>query len=115
MADTNVQDGEVNEKSTSQLLDSVQQDEDEDYEADLFVNEGLSCEEQENRSATFQMNDGINRRRIPKTWVLLDNQSTADAYSNPDLLTDIHEVKGSLTIHTQAGTAVAKLRGTVPG
>jgi hypothetical protein len=36
------------------------------------------------------MNDGINGGRIPKTWVLLDNQSTASAYSNPDLLKDIH-------------------------
>ena len=34
---------------------------------------------------------------------------------NPDLLTDIHEVRGSLTIHTQTGKAVTKLRGTVPG
>ena len=47
------------------------------------------------------MRDGINGGRIPKRWVLLDSQSTADAYSNPDLLTDIHEVKGSLTIHTR--------------
>ena len=47
--------------------------------------------------------------------MLLDSQSTADAFSNPDLLVDIHEVKGSLTIHTQAGKAVTELRGTVPG
>jgi hypothetical protein len=112
-ADTNVQDGEVDEEATAQLLDSIQKDaEDEDYEADLFITSG---EDQEHKSATFQMNDGINGGRIPKTWVLLDNQSTADAYSNPDLLVDIHEVKGSLTIHTQAGKAVTKLRGTVPG
>jgi hypothetical protein len=31
------------------------------------------------------------------------------------LLRNIHEVRGSLTIHTQAGKAVTKLRGTVPG
>ena len=51
-----------------------------------------------------------------KGWVSLDSQSTADASSNLDLLTDIHEVKGSLTIHThqQAGKTVTKLRGTVP-
>ena len=73
------------------------------------------CETDENRSASFHLRDGINGGRIPKNWVLLDSQSTADAYSNPDLLTDIHEVKGSLTIHTQAGKAVTTLRGTVPG
>ena len=48
-------------------------------------------------------------------WILLDSQSTTDAISNPDLLKNIHEVKGSLTIHTQAGKAVTKLRGTLPG
>jgi hypothetical protein len=31
------------------------------------------------------------------------------------VLRNIHEVHGSLTIHTQAGKAVTKLRGTVPG
>ena len=76
----------------------------------MFVNEA-----DENRSASFHLRDGINGGRIPKNWVLLDSQSTTDAYSNPDLLVDIHEVKGSLTIHTQAGKAVTKLCGTVPG
>ena len=114
VSDTNVQDGEVHEDATQQLLDSHAVT--EDYEADLFLCESLlSGEDQENRSVTLHTNDGINGRRIPKRWVLLDSQSTADAYSNPDLLTNIHEVKGSLTIHTQAGTAVTKLRGTVPG
>ena len=114
VSNTNVQDGEVkkeaNEEAIQQLMYS-----DRDHEADLFICNSFSHEDQENRSVTLQMNDGINGGRIPKRWVLLDSQSTADAYSNPDLLTNIHEVKGSLTIHTQAGTAVTKLRGTVPG
>ena len=95
-----------------QLLQAVQQEADDsnDYYADLFL-----CEEQEHRSASFQVKDGVNGGRIPKDWVLLDSQSTTDAFSNPDLLRDIHEVRGSLTIHTQAGKAVTKLRGTVPG
>jgi hypothetical protein len=48
-------------------------------------------------------------------WVLIDSQSATDACSNPELLTDIHEVRGSLSVHTQTGKAVTKLRGTVPG
>ena len=105
VSDTNVQDGEIHEEAVQQLIDG-----DQDYDADLFLCEGLVHDEgQEHTSATLQMNDGINGGRIPRTWVLLDSQSTADAYSNPDLLTNIHEVKGSLTIHTQAGTAVTKL------
>jgi hypothetical protein len=105
VASTNVQD------AVQELIDAFQQDNaNEDYYADLFL-----CEDQEHRSAFFQIKDGINGGRIPKNWVLLDSQSTTDAFSNPDLLTDIHEVRGSLTIHTQAGKAVTKLRGTVPG
>jgi hypothetical protein len=38
-----------------------------------------------------------------------------DAFANPALLKNIHEVQGSLTIHTQAGKSAAKLKGTVPG
>jgi hypothetical protein len=65
---------------------------------------------------SFQLKDGTDGGRIPKEWVLLGSQSTTDAFSNPDLLWNIHEVRGSsLTIHTQAGKTVTKLRGAVPG
>jgi hypothetical protein len=111
-ADTNVQDGQAtHEDAEQQLLDgSGLANENEDYYADLFL-----CDDQDHRSVSFQLQDGINGGRIPKYWVLIDSQSTTDAYSNPDLLKDIHEVRGSLTIHTQTGKAVTKLRGTVPG
>jgi hypothetical protein len=108
---TNVQVEEIHEDAAQQLLSAVQREAaTEDYYADLFL-----CEDQEHRSASFQVKDGVNGGRIPRSWVLLDSQSTTDAFSNPDLLRDIHEVRGSLTIHTQAGKAVTKLRGTVPG
>jgi hypothetical protein len=111
VSNTNVQETEVHEEAVQELIDSVQQDADDgDYYADLFL-----CEDQEHRNAFSHIKDGINGGRIPKEWVLLDNQSTTDSFSNPDLLKDIHEVRGSLTIHTQAGKAVTKLRGTVPG
>jgi hypothetical protein len=111
VSDTDVQDREVHEEAAQQLLDTVQTEADEgNYYANLFI-----CKDQEHRSVSFQIKDGINGGRIPKDWVLLDSQSTTDAFSNPDLLRNIHEVHGSLTIHTQAGKAVTKLRGTVPG
>jgi hypothetical protein len=110
-ADTNVQEAQVHENAAQQLIDaSTMANENDHYYADLFV-----CEDQEHRSVSFQLKDGINGGRIPKDWVLLDSQSTTDAFSNPNLLTGIHEVRGSLTIHTQAGKAVTKLRGTLPG
>ena len=111
-ANTNVQDSTAtDEVATQQLLvGSGLAEENEDYYADLFL-----CDDQDHTSVSFQLKDGINGGRIPKYWVLLDSQSTTDAYSNPDLLTDIHEVQGSLTIHTQTGKAVTKMKGTVPG
>ena len=66
-------------------------------------------------SAIFQLKDGINGGRIPSSWLLLDSQSTAHVFSNSRLLKNIHEVAGSLTIHTQTGTAVTKLQGYVQG
>jgi hypothetical protein len=110
-ADTNVQDGQdINEDADQQLLDGSRLiEENEDLYANLFL-----CDT-DHRSVSFHIKEGINGGRIPKYWVLIDSQSTTDAYSNPDLLTDIHEVRGSLTIHTQTGKAVTKLRGTVPG
>jgi hypothetical protein len=72
-------------------------------------------EEQEHRRASFHTKDGINGGQIPKELIILDSQSTTDAFSNPALLKNIHEVQGSLTIHAQAGKAVTKLKGMVPG
>jgi hypothetical protein len=112
LANTNVQDGEIHPEGGAQLIDGTTlSDENEDCHADLFL-----CEEdQEHKSVSFQLKDGINGGRIPKDWVPLDSQSTPDAFSNPALLRDTHEARSSLTIHTQAGKAVTKLRGTVPG
>jgi hypothetical protein len=110
VSSANVQDGEVHEEATQEMI--FAEDMDIDYQANLFMTD---CENHENRSVSFQVNDGINGGRIPKGWVLLDNQSTADVFSNADLLKNIHEVKGSLTIHTQAGKIVTRLKGTVPG
>ncbi len=103
--------GDTHTKAVQELMDGSSLFEDvQDYYADLFL-----CDDQDHRSVSFQMKDGINGGRIPKEWVLLDSQSTTNAFSDPDLLRDIHEVKGSLTIHTQAGKAVTRLRVTVPG
>lgn len=102
---------DAHEVAAQQLLNAVQKEADnQDYYADLFL-----CEHEEHRCASFQTKDGVNGGRIPKEWILLDSQSTTDAFSNPDLLRNIHEVRGSLTIHTQAGKAITKLRGTLPG
>ena len=54
----------------------------------------------------LQVENQVGNKITPSlsSQIVLDSQSTADVYSNPDLLTNIHEVKGRLTIHTQAET-----------
>lgn len=88
-------------------------------ESFLFLNDGeetdTMVDENIIESVTLQTKSRSQGQCIPKMWVLLDSQSTADVYSNPDLLTNIREVKGSLTIYTQTGKGTTKLMGTVPG
>jgi hypothetical protein len=55
------------------------------------------------------------RKDIPKTWLLLDSQSTIDLACNAKLLTDIHQVEQCLTIRCNAGKCTTNLRGTMLG
>ena len=50
-------------------------------------------------------------KEIPKSWVLLDNCSTDNVFSNPDLLTNIRPAKKRMRIHCQSGSVTAHLVG----
>ena len=52
---------------------------------------------------------------IPKTWILLDSQSTVDVFSNPRLLTNIRDAKKSLTLYCNAGKAIVTKKGDLKG
>jgi hypothetical protein len=49
--------------------------------------------------------------RLPKTWILLDNQSTVDVFYNRDLLTNIRTGNSSMDIHCNAGVATTNMVG----
>ena len=51
----------------------------------------------------------------PTTWILLDNQATADVFGNADLLDDIHEVTTPLHIHGITGVLMITQQGILPG
>ena len=51
---------------------------------------------------------------IPKSWVLLDNQSTCDIFFNANLLQNIRQVEGSMTFNTQAGSSKTNWIGDFP-
>ena len=48
---------------------------------------------------------------IPQTWILLDSQSTVDVFSNPKLLTNIHDARRNLTLYCNVGKAIITKKG----
>ncbi|KAL7564336.1 hypothetical protein ACA910_007188 [Epithemia clementina (nom. ined.)] len=50
-----------------------------------------------------------------KDWILLDNQSTVSIFCNEQLVHDIHKVKETMDLSTNAGTLTVRHKATVPG
>ena len=48
---------------------------------------------------------------IPKTWILLDSQSTVDVFSNPSLQLNIRDTNKSLVLYCNAGKAIINKKG----
>lgn len=52
---------------------------------------------------------------LKNTLTLLDNQSTVDLFSNGRMLTDIHEIKVTLKVHSTGGISRTNMIGHLPG
>ena len=57
----------------------------------------------------------IQAHSIPKTWILLDNQSTIDVFQNKDMLNNIRKSEFRMDIHCNAGVASTNMIGDFPG
>ena len=53
--------------------------------------------------------------RLPPEWILLDNQSTVDVFTNQQLLKNIRRAKKNMFIHCTAGVAKTNLVGDLSG
>ena len=52
---------------------------------------------------------------IPKTWILLDSQSTVDIFCNPQLLKNIRRTPKGMRVHCNARSRLTNLVGDLPG
>jgi len=80
----------------------TEDDEYEEYEGFAFLHDDVVCSTQD-------------KAGIPKTWILLDSQSTVDVFSNPHLLTNIRISKTTLMLHCNAGKAIVQQKGDLKG
>ena len=53
--------------------------------------------------------------KLPSTWILLDNQSTVDVFSNQNLITDIRETSSTMNLHCNAGITSTNMIGELRG
>jgi hypothetical protein len=66
---------------------------------------------------TRPRNSDGSRSSVPKTWILLDSQSTVDIFCNPAFLTNIRKVEAGkeIDLHCNVGTKIVDTVGDLNG
>ena len=63
----------------------------------------------------FLFVENVQRNRLPQDWILLDNQSTVNVFSNRSLLRNIRETTREMVIRCNAGVTRTRMIGDLPG
>ena len=92
-------DSESEEESTDDNGNTTISD-DNEYDGFAFLQEDIVCSNHD-------------KVAIPKSWILLDSQSTVDVFSNKKLITNIRESKCILTLHCNAGKTSVTQKGNL--
>jgi hypothetical protein len=96
------------------------------YKSDCPTLEAEKIDESNEETATSLLANGVTskevtlaqgggRGNIPKNWVLLDNQSTVDVFSNAALLRSVRKVSQSMHIQCTAGVTSTNMMGYLEG
>jgi len=95
-------DDEATDTDTEKDEEYEGQFDDEDFEGIAFAQKDVLCNVQE-------------KAGILASWILLDSQSTMDAFCNVRLLQNIWDAKRQLVLHCNVGTTLVTKKGDLRG
>ena len=72
------------------------------------------CTTTDQEGTVYTMTTSVHKK-MPSSWLLLDNQATCDVFCNEAYLKDIQPVKSELIISTNTGVGCTNLQGILPG